>query len=37
VWITDGEVTDYDGVYSLRPEVVKALALEGFNVSYLQA
>lgn len=36
VWITDGEVTDYDGVYSLRPEVVKAFALEGFDVSYVE-
>lgn len=35
IWVKDGEVYDYDGVYELRPEVVKMLVRQGFDVSYL--
>ena len=36
VWIMDGEITDYDGVYELPEDVVKAFALHGFDVSYVE-
>lgn len=35
ILVMNGEVYDYDGVYELRPEVVKMLERRGFDVSYL--
>lgn len=35
ILIMNEEVYDYDGVYELRPEVVKMLERRGYDVSYL--
>jgi len=35
IWVKDGEVYDYDGVYSLPEEVVTLLTRQGYDVSYL--
>lgn len=37
ITVINDEVIDYDGVYELRPEVVKLLARQGYDVSYLEA
>lgn len=33
LWITDGELTDYDGVFSLPREVCEMLRSDGIKVS----
>ena len=37
ITVINDEVIDYDGVYELRPEVIKLLARQGYDVSYLES